>query len=287
MNDDTPAVATGGQEISPTPEVNENPPPIEPSAYKYEEINGKSAAQIAREEPPAPVEAPTPEPAEEEIPLEEVGKKIAEDAARAVLESQKADVIAAEEARLAEETKEPTEKERVYIDWEKKFNDANGRPPSYLEAMQFVETQAVATIEEKQQAAKAEEIKQADEARRVQEEENQRVNTFVDDELADLYAGNKLTKVIDPNNPSDQGVVERQSLFARWAEVNNERRAKGLPDIISATRIAEFYWKKPSAQPAGVDAPVQGSRSATVDPNAPQEYTNADLKKPWNFWKKV
>lgn len=279
---DTPAEATGGQEIPVTP-IEENPPPITPPDYKYEEISKPEMSEIARSEPP--VEEKAAEPIVEDVPLEEVGKKIAEEAAQAVLDKQQAETQALEDAKKAEEAKPQTEKERVYEEWATKFNNDNSRPPTYLEAMQFVEEQAIATIEERQRIKVQEEVDRAERARLAQEEENKQVNTYVDDELADLYKANKLTKIQDPNNPSDQGVLERQSLFAKWAEINNQRRGQGLPDIISATRIAEFYWTKPNAQPPGADAPVMGSRSATTSPNEEQEYSNADLKKPWSWFK--
>lgn len=287
---DIPAEAIGGQEVPVTP-VTDNPPPIIPPNYKYEEIAKESMSEIAHETPPVVEEKPV-EPVVEEKSLDEIGKKIAKDAANAVLEKQKADAEAAEEARKAAEVTPPTEKERIYTEWAEKFNQEKSRPPTYLEAMEFVEEQAIAKIEERQQTQRVEEAKRAEDAQKAQDEETKRINTFVDDELAELYRGNKLTKIQDPNNPSDQGVLERKSLFTKWAEVNNDRRAKGLPDIISATRIAQGidetgkpYWTKPNAQPAGADAPVMGSRSSTTPPDDGQQYTNADLKKPWSFWK--
>jgi hypothetical protein len=257
----------------------------EQSDYSYSELHKEEMREIAENKPAE--EKPLEEKKEEEIPLEEVGKKIAEDAANAVLEKQRLE--AEESKRLEEEAakKEPTEKEKQYIEWEKKFNEEKSRPPTYLEAMQFVEEQAIATIEAKQQARIEEESKKQEEAKKAQEADNERVNKFVDDEMEDLYNAGKLTKIVDPNNESDQGVVERKSLFAKWAEVNNERRAKGLPDIISATRIAEFYWKKPSAQTAGSNAPVMGSRSATTPPGEEEPYSYKDIhSKGWSFFKR-
>lgn len=285
MDDNKPAEATGGQEVPVTP-VNDNPPPIEPPPYKYEEINKPEMGEIARSEAPV-----AEKPVVEEKPVvdqEAISKQIAEDAVKAVLEQQKAEAAVAEEAGKTEKPIDNLDEKLAQELW-----DLNKRDPTYTEALNFLAEKA-AIINEYRQAEKVRvQEEEAEKSRQATEEENKRVNTFVDDELSELYRGNKLTKIQDPNNPSDQGVVERKSLFTRWAEINNDRRSKGLPEIISATRIATGidesgvpYWKKPNAQPAGENAPVMGSRSSSTSPDAEQEYTNADLKRPWSFWKR-
>lgn len=272
------ALGTGGQEPIETP--NDNPPPIEPPTYKYEEVNKKEMSEIAREEPPRE-EVKVEEPKVPEVDQEALNRQIAEDAANKVLEEQEARRLAQEEAIKAE-----TPQEDAYTKWAKELWEKEKRDPTYTEALNFVKDQAISEIQtsQQEQARKAQEAQEAQQ--RAQAEETTRINSYVDDELNDLYKSNKLTPIVDKDNPSDQGVVERKSLFETWAKVNTERRAAGQPDIISATRIAEFYWKKPSAQPAGENAPVMSSRSATTPPGEQKEYTNADLKKPWSFWKR-
>lgn len=241
--------------------------------------------QIANEEPKEEAKDDPKEEIKEEI-KEPSAEEVAENAARKVLDEQEARKQADEQAKLEEETKEePSDKEKAYLDWEKKFKAENGKQPSYLEALQFVEDQAVKGIEARQaEAAKAKE-KADEEVAKAQAEEQARINTVVDDELEELYSKNKLTKIQDPNNPSDQGVVERKELFKVWAEVNAKRRAEGKPEIISATRIHEFYYTKPSAQPAGADAPVQGnSNSANVQ--STQEHTYEEIHRPWSLFKR-
>ena len=252
-------------------------------SYNYKDIQSESIREIAtntelpedkleklEEKVVTPDEVTKPE---DETPLEDVIKAVVKETA--------------EELKPKEEPKEPepTDKEKKYLDWEKKFNTDNNRPPSYLEALSFVEEQAQLGIEEKQKAAaKAQEEEQA-KAKTAQEEQDKRLNAIVDDELNDLYNANKLTKITDPNNPSDQGVVERKALFAKWQEVNTQRRAEGKPEILSATRIYEFYFTKPNAQPAGADAPISGNKGSTTTPNEEQTYTYKDIKKPWSFFR--
>lgn len=259
-------------------------PQDQPQDPTYSNDDLKKDFREIAENTELPVETPvTPETPEVPAAPEIDPVKLAEDAARKVLDEQDARARADAEAIKAEEVKTPDEK--VYEEWASKFNKDNERQPTYLEAMEFVETRAVAKIEAKQaEAARvAQEQKEAND-RKIQED-TQKINAVVDDELEDLYKGNKLTRVKDPTNPNDQGALERKSLFAKWAEVNQERRTKGLPDILSATRIAEFYWQKPNSQPAGNDAPIAGNRGSATPPSSEQEYSYKDIKKPWRFFK--
>lgn len=247
--------------------------------FSYADLHKESVKDVAIETPKEePVkETPKEEPKDEGEDLDVVGKKIADETAKRVLEEQKIAKDAEDAAKI------PPKDE--YEEWEKKQTEEKGRPPTYKEALEFVKEQAKKEIRaEQEEQVKAEEIKKT-EATKAQEDERKRINTFVDDELQDLYNAGKLTKIIDSKNPSDQGVVERKALFAKWAEVNAERRAAGQPEIISATRIYEFYYKKPNAQPAGGDAPVAGSQSSGTPPAGEDEIDYKDIKKPWSFFK--
>lgn len=260
----------------------EQTPPEDPG-YTNEDLRKESVRDIAEntEEPTIEPEKPTePEtPIEEEIPVE----KVIEDTTRKVLEEQEAKVIADAEAIKAEELAK-TPQENEYATWEKQLWDKEKRTPTYTEALDFMSQQA----EKRMEAKEAEKTRVIEEERVAAEtkmaEDTQKINAVVDDELEDLYKGNILTRVKDANNPSDQGVVERKSLFAKWAEVNADRRTKNLPDILSATRIAQFYWQKPNAQPPGADAPIAGNRGSATPPSEEQEYSYKDLKKPWSFF---
>lgn len=265
--------------------------PEEVKSPGYEEIHNQSMRTLAVDEGVSEIPEAKPE-VEPEKPVEPVDEKIVEDerrqiaeeAARKVVEEQETRRIEAEKAER--EVKEPTDKEKSYLDWESKFKEKNDRSPTYLEALAFVEEQAIASIEQRQIETENQKKAETERVQAEQDAETERMNAYVDDELQDLYTANKLTKIKDPNNPSDQGVVERKALFNTWQQVNEERKNKGLPEIISATRIYEFYYKKPSAQPAGADAPISGNRSSAVSPSSEQEYSYQDLKKPWSVFKR-
>lgn len=260
--------------------------PIEPTdpGYSNKDLHDESFRAIAaQDEPKEPI---TPEEPKDPIAPAIDPEKIAEDAARKVLAEQEAKQQAEEQERIKADAPEPTDKEKAYTDWAEKFNQEKSRPPTYLEAMEFVEQRAVESIEANQAAKEAE--AKAEQERQTSEmaENTKRLDTIIDDELLDLYKANKLTPIKDPTNPSDQGVVEKKALFTKWAEVNAERRREGKPDILSATRIYEFYYQKPNAQPPGADAPVVGNRGAAVAPSSEQNYSYADLKRPWSFFKR-
>lgn len=271
-------------QIDQKPQENVAPEPQDPG-YSNEDLKAP-IREIASN-----TDEPKPEPKEPELPNDPIieepkidAEQIAENAARKVIEEQEAKRQADEQERIAEEAK--TTEEDEYAKWEKQFKEDKNRLPTYPEALKFVKDQAKNELR-----AEAEEVKKAAEAEQEkvkveQAENNKRLDSIIDDELADLYKGNKLTPIKDPNNPSDQGVVEKKALFSKWAQVNAQRRAEGKPDILSATRIYEFYFEKPNAQPPGEDAPISGNRASAIPPSEEQGYTNADLKKPWSFFRK-
>ena len=255
------------------------------------DVHTPTMRDIAVETPEEPkVEEPK---IEEKVEVVETPIPTAEEIAQKT-----ADELEARQAAEEAETKEAQvkEDEDSYKKWEDELWETEKRTPTYREALDFMQKQAINSPEmieklveavrgREEEALKAkqeEETKKAEELKKTDEE----LGKIVDDELNDLYNAGMLTKIQDPNNPSDQGVVEKRDLFKTWLEVNNDRRAKGLPDINSATRIAQFYWKKPNAQPAGADAPVMGSRSSAVPPSTEKEYSYDDLRKPWSFFKR-
>lgn len=240
--------------------------------------------EIAQETPPEVVEPAKEEPevvpvVEDEGPsLDEVGTEIAKKTAQQILDEQEARRIATEEAAKPQEDE--------YAEWEKELWEKEKRTPTYKEALDFVKQQAINAIKEEQ----ANQIKQKQEeetkVREAQEAQKKQINAFVDIELNEAYNRGLLTKIKDPYNPSDQGVVERQSLFKAWKEVNDKRRAEGKPEIISATYIMNYHWKKPNVQPAGANAPIAGNRASSTPPVQSQEYSYNDIKKPWSFFKR-
>lgn len=251
----------------------------------YKELHDQSIREIAQEEPKKEEKVEVEKKQEEKpIDIEEVAKKSADEAARKVLEEQREQEERELEQKQKEEESKIDPKDKAKAEYEQMradFEKENGRNPTWDELAIKIEERTIAKLEERQKERLRieEEKNKKDLAER--EEETKRINTFVDDELNDLYNAGELTRIKDPNNPSDQGVIERRELMKTWMEVNNERRAKGLPEIISATRIHRFYYKRPSAQPPGADAPVSGSRNSSVTSDGDQSYSYQDLKKPW------
>ncbi len=262
-------------------------PPEDPG-YTNEDLKKESLHDIAAnteapKEPEVKEEKPVEPPIEdkkEETPANVPDSKvIAEEAAQAVLDKQK-EAEKVEEPVVAD-TK--TEYQKIVDD----FAAEKGRTPTWDELAEKIEERTIAKIDERQEAArKAQEAEQATRQAQV-DAENKRINSFVDDELSDLYANGKLTPVKDPKNESDQGVVERKALFAAWKDVNDKRRAEGKPEIISATRIYEYYYKKPNAQPRGADAPIVGNRGSSSTPQDEKSYTYDEIhRKPFSFFGK-
>lgn len=252
--------------------------------YSNEDLQKESIRDIAAntEEPKEELKEPETPPTETPKEPEVDPAKIAEEAARKVLDEQEARQVAEDEAKK----KELSPEEDAYATWEKELWEKEKRQPTYREALDFVKEQAKSDIQAEQAVKETERQKELEATKTQLEENTKKINAIVDDELVDLYRGKKLTPIKDINNPSDQGRLEKESLFKKWAEVNIDRRAKGLPDILSATRIAEFYWTKPTAQPAGADAPIAGNQGSATPPSTEQEYSNEDLKRPWSFFRK-
>ncbi len=259
--------------------------------YKYEDLQKETVREIAantelpKEESAKTEEKPVIE--EKEITLDEVGKDIAEKTATAMLAAQEARDKVAEETRVKaeEDAKKPATPQEEYQQIVNEFTTKEGRVPTWDELAVKIEERTIEKIESRQKAQQAEQIERAKQANVAHEEDAKKLNAYVDDEMQDLYTSGKLTPIKDAKNPSDQGVIERKELFRQWGEVNRQRLSEGKPEIISATRIYDYFYKKPNTQPAGATAPIAGNKSSAVIPSKEQDYTYADLKKPWGWFK--
>lgn len=273
--------------------------------YTHEDLQKESLKDIVSntEEPKAPeVETPPVEEPVKPTISDEDRQAIADEAiTKAKAEWEEEQRKKQEDAEFEEKKKQVetniSEEDRLFNEWAADYEKTNGKPASVSEAKQWLREKVEQETQLKQDEQKRiqdEETRQkseseAEEQRRVQSEIDERdkqLNAIVDDELNDLYNAGKLTKIQDPSNPSDQGVVERRTLFQKWQEVNADRRSKNLPEITSATRIYEFYYQKPNAMPAGENAPIQGNRGSSVTPEGQQDYSYSDIKKSWNFFKR-
>lgn len=262
----------------------------QPQELDYlKDVHTPPMRDIVTPEPAEPVKEPEkPIETAVETPVETPTTPTPEEIAKAT-----ADEI---EARQAAETPQ-TPQEDEYAKWEQALWETENRTPTYQEALDFMRVQSAKdpeTIKAIREAIKAEEDAEKEikaEEDKIKAEEvkktDEQLGKMVDDELNELYQAGILTKIQDPKNEGDQGVVEKKSLFARWLEVNNERAAKGLPQITSAVRIAHYYWQKPNAQPAGFDAPVMGNRSSVVPPAGENDYSYNEVHRtPWNIFKR-
>lgn len=277
---DEPVQPAGGQAMPEDP------------GYSYDELQKESLRQIASntDEPnKAPKEEPTPEekpeepPVEEpEVPLEDFAKQVAEETTQKVLERQR---LEAEEAAKKEQEAAVKDPKEEYQEIVKEFQEKEGRAPTWDELAVKIEERTIEKLTARQQA-EAKRIQDEQEAQQKQQTtEQQQLDSHIDDELEDLYRTNKLTRIKDPSNPSDPGVIERKSLFQAMYDVNKQRQATGKELIASPIRVAEFYWKRPVQQP-GADAPVSGNKASGQSTDQEQEYSYTDLKKPWSFFRR-
>lgn len=160
-------------------------------------------------------------------------------------------------ALKGDETKDERDRYEVIAE---EFAQKNGRSPAWHELVPYM-------VEDAKQAIKAE---QAEEARianeqqqtvaKTEKEREDGFNKFVDDELTELYANNRLPKIKDKEDPEDYGVRTRTALFQKMMEVNQKRVANNEPPIYSINKIFHEHFTPPSKQPAGANAPISAGR---------------------------
>jgi hypothetical protein len=183
-----------------------------------------------------------------------------------------------------------TEVKDEYQEFFNKFKADNGKEPQWKDVSKFIQEQTLQALkQEKLEEQKAQEA-QKEQEMKVTKELSDRFNATLDEELDEMYSKGELTPIKDKSNPNDQGVIERQSLFAKMLEVNKQREAEGKPIIMSISRIKYGYWTKPNAQPAGEDAPISmGKGSASVGEESQEINYVKDIQgKRWsNFMPKI
>jgi len=270
--------------------------PVEekPAEFTYDELH-KEPIKVIAENKVVPEEKPA-EPTEEEKAKIAADKKAKadEEAAKKAEEEEKA--VAPEELaedisqRIAEKLS-PKEKEEVkdkYTEFFEKIKAEKGREPNWIELSQFIEDQAIAANEKKQEEAKKAADVQKEEENKATEAFTKRFNAQVDEELEELYKSGNLTPIKDPKNPSDQGVIERKALFQAMLDTNAKRATEGKDAILSVARIFYGgYYTKPNAQPAGEGAPISMGTGTPSGGEGEQEIDYVkDVKKPWAFFKR-
>lgn len=276
-----------------------------PESYSYADLHKETPREILENtELPKPEEKkeekveekPVEPPKDEtvEIDVNELTNEAAKKAAEELFQKYKAE----EEAKIkaVEDAKAIPTKEQEYVKYANEFKNTNGRDPSWTEAMEFLEDRATKKASEQAlQTLEAREQKRQDDYNthqaQVKQAEDAAVKVFsdkVDRQIEELSKAEKLTRIKDPKNPSDQGIVERTALFQKMYEVNTERNKLGLPPIDNVKEIFYEHYSKPQAQPPGGDAPVNvGKNSSTpVSEEAPLNYIKDIKGKNWNWFRK-
>jgi len=217
------------------------------------------------------VEPKVEEPKEEVIDADEMAKSIAEKV-REELKSKE---------EITQETKDKYDELVAKLEKE-------GKEPSWKDVAKLIKEEAIEEIKQERIREQEEIEKHREEERKVTEKLTEKFNANLDEELEEMYKSGELTPIKDQKNPSDQGVIERKSLFQTMLTVNQERAAQGKEPIMSLARIRYSYWTKPTAQPAGADAPISMGKGgpSSDEPDEEIDY-NRDVKKSWASFKRI
>lgn len=261
-------------------------PDEKPIEYSYDDVHKPTTEEIAenKEVPEEKPEKPEvkPEVKEEKPVVPEVKEEKPEDKIEADKLAEEISAKVAEKL-IPQDEKTPQDKYDAFFD---KIQKEKGRDPNWKELSQFNEDQAVATVLAKQKEET--EARQAEEAniKKANEEFTKRFNSQIDEELDELYKSDNLTAIVDPNNPSDQGVMERKALFQAMLDTNAKRAAEGKDSILSISRIFHGYYTKPNAQPAGEEAPVSMGKGTPSDEGGEELDYAKDVHRPWSLFGK-
>ncbi len=241
-----------------------------------EEISEFLGEDITKEDNKPPVVEPPKEEVKEEIvtppPIdtEELKKEITEKVSKETVDK----ITQALTGKQEETTQEQKDK---YLEYSEKFLAEKGRNPTWFELVPFIRDEVKQELKREQEETR---VQQEEAQRTVAETEKQRTEAFnkhIDAQLEDLYRQERLPKIVNKDNPNDEGVQARKALFQAMLEVNQDRVNKGQDPIYSIKEIFYEHYKKPSRQPAGADAPVSVG-SGNVAPESPDDYSYADIR---------
>jgi len=257
---------------------------VEEVGYSYSDLHKPDVEEKEEVQAPEDTEVEKEEELDPKALAEQVAKETADKVILAQQEAEKAR-LEAEEDRLKEEAKKNYDPAKEYLDKAK----AEGKEPTWEDAFREIEKnateRALQALEDKQRLAEEQRSKAEAETKRIEEEQIKKYNDVVDMQLKELYDDGKLTAIKDKDNPNDQGVLERKALFTAMQETNNKRIAEGKPPVYSIKEVYAFHYKRPSAQPAGADAPVTMGKGNS-SPNDNEEIDYRELKRPWSFFGK-
>ena len=251
---------------------------------KYEDVHDKDMSEVIKDsEPENPIETKAKEIKEtpkEEEPKEEV-EEVKFDAEKFQEETiEKVSKATADKITRALGGEETTDVQKdKYQEIADKFTSEKGRPPTWHELVPFIVEEAKASIKADQEKYAQDQAEKDKQLKEIESENLQKVNEVLDEELTELYASNKLPKIVDKEDQNDPGIVARKALFQTMLEVNAQREKEGKPLIYSVHRIFNNYYKAPG-QPAGADAPVSVGDNKVGE--SPSTYTYKDIKRPWS-----
>lgn len=269
------------------------PPEEKTPEYSYDDLHKEPIKNIA-ENKELPEEKP-PEPTEEEKTKAEAEAKEKADLEAKAKEKEEEVAVKPEELaedigkriaeKLAPEKKVSKDKYDEFFD---KVFAEKGREPNWKELSEFLENQAIERVASKQKEEAEARKKTEEDIKKANEEFTKRFNSQIDEELEELYKSGNLTAIKDPNNPSDQGVIERKALFQAMLDTNAKRVAESKDTILSLVRIFYGgYYTKPTAQPAGSEAPISMGKGTPASSEGEQEINYVkDVRRPWSFFKR-
>lgn len=225
----------------------------------YKDIHNKSDAEIAADqvkETPKEEEVVEEEKKEEEPAFdpEAFKKEAADEIKQGIMDA------------LQGNKEDKEEKVDEYEEWAKKVFKETGEQPNWKQAAEFIKEQAKTELRAEQEKATQEAKTEQEKVTQAQKVESDRVNDYVDEQLKDLYAANKMPRVKNAEDPNDLGLTVRKALMEQTIKVNKERIDKGLP---TKTLKEVFYedFKSPNRQQAGANAPVSLGHGATSHDN--------------------
>jgi len=219
------------------------------------------ATPEAPEAPEAPKEPETPEEPKVDVTAlkEEVTKEVTEGIANRLIGERK-----------PEEDVPPWEKE--------------GRnPKDYNEIANYVAdltqkriTDQQAEVQKQQQEDKAKQVE-------VQQKSNEEWNTYWNGQLDELRTEDKLPKIANAKDEKDAGKVAERGIFNQMFQHNIGRNSEGKPPITNIHEFFHRYYKNPTDQPPGADAPVSGGKKSVDEGKNKEEYTYEEINSARNF----
>lgn len=228
----------------------------------YKDIHNKSDAEIASQqtkETPKEEEKEVETKEEETEEVEFDPEQFKKDTVKEVGDT----IVKALQGKDAAETQENVDEYQVWAD---KLFKETGEAPDWKQAAEFIKEKAKSEIRAEQDKATQEAKVEQDKQAQAQQTEQTRVNTYVDKQLDDLYASNRMPKVRNAEDPNDIGITVRKALLEQAMKVNKDLVDKGLP---TKTIKEVFYedFKSPARQPAGAEAPISAGRGAASHDN--------------------